>query len=132
MRLTRSAESSRSWIVKARSSPIAGAYSRSSRAPIAWKVPDQARPPSSPARSLQRARRDALDPPRHLGGGAAREGQQQDAARIGAAHDQVGDPVRQRVGLARAGAGDDEQRPCVMLDGAPLLGIERGEPGIGC
>ena len=72
--------------------------------------------------------RDALDAARHLGGGAAREGQQQDAARIGAVDDQVGDAVGERVGLARAGAGDDQQRPGVVLDGAPLLGIERGEP----
>ena len=54
---------------------------------------------------------DALDAPRHLRRGAAREGHQQDAARIGAVDDQMRDAVRQRVGLARAGAGDDQQRP---------------------
>ena len=54
---------------------------------------------------------DALDPARHLGGGAAREGHQQDAARVGAVDDQMRDAVRERVGLARAGAGDDQQRP---------------------
>jgi hypothetical protein len=36
------------------------------------------------------------------------------------------------VGLARAGAGDDQQRPGrpgadAMLDGLPLLRVERGE-----
>ena len=76
--------------------------------------------------------RDPLDPARHLGGGAARERHQQDAPRIGAVDDQMGDAVRQRVGLARAGAGDDEQRqprravllPDAVLDGPPLLRIE--------
>ncbi len=75
---------------------------------------------------------DALDAPRHLHGGAAREGHEQDAARIGAVDDQMRDAVGERVGLARAGAGDDEQRrggtrialADAMLDGAPLLRIE--------
>ena len=42
------------------------------------------------AAALARARplQDAVDPPRHLRGGAAREGQQQDAVRVGAVHDQ--------------------------------------------
>ena len=59
--------------------------------------------------------RDALDPARHLGRRAAREGHQQDAARIGAVDDQMRDAVRQRVGLAGAGAGDDQQRPGTWL-----------------
>ena len=75
---------------------------------------------------------DALGAPLHLGGGAAREGQQQDAAGIGAVDDQMGDAVRQRVGLARAGAGNHQQRPGdvgadagnAVLDRAALLGIE--------
>jgi len=43
------------------------------------------------------------------------------------------DAVRQRVGLARAGAGDDQERRCVVeelaavLNRAPLLGIQLGE-----
>ena len=75
---------------------------------------------------------DALHPAGHLAGGPAREGHQQDAPGIGAIDDQVGDAVRQRVGLARPGAGDDQQRPGrvrpprlhAMLDGLPLLGIQ--------
>ena len=54
---------------------------------------------------------DPLDPAGHLLGGAAREGEQQDAPRVGAAQDQMGDAMRERVGLARAGAGDDQERP---------------------
>ena len=43
---------------------------RSRRAPMAWKVPDQVRAAGGPPwRAARRA--DALDPPRHLGGGAA-------------------------------------------------------------
>src|SRR6266404_6500576 len=41
-RFIRSAESSRSWIVKAGSRPIRSEYSRSSRAPMPWNVPAQA------------------------------------------------------------------------------------------
>jgi len=42
-------------------------------------------------------------------------------------------PVRQSVGLARAGAGDDQerrrlvQRVAAVLDGAPLFGVQFGE-----
>ena len=76
--------------------------------------------------------RDALDPPRHLGGGAARKRHQQNAARVGAVDDQMGDAMRQRVGLAGAGAGNHQQRrggnavghPDAMLDGPPLFRIE--------
>jgi hypothetical protein len=69
-----------------------------------------------------------------LGRGPAREGEEQDAARIGALHHQMGDAVCERVGLAGAGARNDQQRPrlsVAMLDGAALLGIQRGERGIG-
>ena len=63
-------------------------------------------PPGVAARREHR-----LDPAEHLGGGAAREGEQQDAPRVGAALDEVGDAVDERGGLAGAGAGDDEQGP---------------------
>ena len=76
--------------------------------------------------------RDPLDPPRHFRGGTAREGHQQDAAWVGAADDQVRDAVGEGIGLARSGAGDHQQwrpdgggRPDAVLDGAPLLRIER-------
>ena len=91
-------------------------------------------------------RNDALDAAPHLGSGPAGEGQQQDASGIGAVDDQVGDAMRERVGLARAGAGDDQQRAGdvgalgadAVLDGAALLRIQgfeiararhRQEPG---
>lgn len=48
----RSALSSRTWIEKSGYNLIAGACSRSSRAPIAWKVPDQIR--ASPAMRSRR------------------------------------------------------------------------------
>ena len=73
---------------------------------------------------------DAVDPPRHLRRGAPREGQEHDAARIGAMFDEIGDAMRQRRGLAGPGAGDDQQRsgvakrPAAMPDGAELLRIE--------
>ncbi len=71
---------------------------------------------------------DALHPARHLGRRAAREGEEQDAARIGAPDDQVRDAVGERRGLARAGAGNHQQRAIGrVLGGAPLIRIERGE-----
>ena len=76
---------------------------------MAWKVPDQ---PSARRRACraQGGGDDALGAPLHLGGGPAREGQQQDAAGIGAVDDQVRDAVRQGAGLAGARAGNHQQR----------------------
>ena len=79
----------------------------------------------APALLAHDARRDALDPARHLGRGAAREGQQQHAARVGAVDDEMRDPVRQRVGLARAGAGDDQERPRLRGAGCPYSTARR-------
>ena len=53
---------------------------------------------------------NALDPPRHFRGGSAREGHEQDAARIGTVDDQMRHAMGQRVGLARSGTRDDQQR----------------------
>ena len=81
--------------------------------------------------------RHALDPARHLGGCAARERQQQDPAGIDAVDDEVPDPMGQRIGLARAGAGDDQQRAGVdefrpaVFDGAALVRVELGQIGGG-
>ena len=80
---------------------------------------------------------DALGATFHLGCGATRESEQQDAAGIVAVDDQMCDPVRQRVGLARAGASDDQQRAGdigtaardSMLNRAALLDIEDLEVG---
>ena len=76
--------------------------------------------------------RDPFHPSRHLGGGAARECHQQNPPRIGAVDDQVGNAMRQGVGLARTCTRDDEERrarravlfPHAMLDGPPLFGVE--------
>ena len=56
----------------------------------------------------QHVRRNALDPAAHLGCGPARKRQQHHAARIGALHDQMRHAMGERVGLARAGASDDQ------------------------
>ena len=78
---------------------------------------------------------DAFDAPRHLHRGAAREGQQQDRARIDAARHEAGDAMRQRVGLARAGAGDDQQRSAIgavepVTRRGALLGVEAREEAV--
>ena len=135
-RFIRSAESSRSWIVKAGSRPICGAYSRSSRAPIAWNVPDQVErvghdaPRSGPSTSA------AMRSTRRFISAAARRENVSSRMRRGSApaDDQMRDAMRQRVGLARAGAGDDQQRGRrairpAMLDGAALFRVELGEIG---
>jgi hypothetical protein len=114
------------------SSPIAPEYSRSSRAPMPWNVPAQCsaaddRVGPRTAAAMRSTRRPIS------GRGAARERQQQDAVRIGAVPDQVGDAVGQRVGLAGACAGDHQQRAAqaadAVLDGAALLRIEGVESG---
>jgi hypothetical protein len=56
----------------------------------------------------------------HLLGRAAGEGEQQDAAGIGAVQDQVGDAVGERAGLAGAGAGHDQHWPVTGCDGLQL------------
>ena len=70
----------------------------------------------------------------HLGGGAARKGEQEDALRIGSLENQVGDPIGQGIGFAGAGASDQQQRAMVnaiLVDSVrnrfalPL--VERGE-----
>lgn len=79
---------------------------------------------------------------RHLGSGPARESHEQNAARIGALDDQVGDAMGQSVGLARPGAGDDEERSSrkrshgraagdvnTVFDGPSLLGVKLVEIG---
>ena len=67
---------------------------------------------------------DAPRAARHLQRGAAREGEQQDAARARALEHQVRDAVRERVGLARARAGEDQQRPRAEARRLALAGIK--------
>ncbi len=61
----------------------------------------------------------------HLGGGLVREGEREDLFRAGAAlGDQPGDTAGDDGGLARAGAGHDEQRAGVMGDSLTLRVVE--------
>jgi hypothetical protein len=82
------------------------------------------------APAARESAQEAVDPPRHLRGGTAREGQEHDAARVGAVLDQERDTMCQRRGLARTGSGDDEQRPglangrTAVFGGTALLRIE--------
>ena len=81
------------------------------------------------------SRSDPFHATGHLDGGSSREGQQQDAVRINAVHDQVGDPVGQGLGLAGTGARDHKQGFGIggravtnaMFDCAALLRVEVGE-----
>ena len=86
--------------------------------PIADRVkragPQQARRigvASARRRCAQRLRAMRSRPTEHLLRRAARERQQQDAFGRDALEQQMRDAMRERVGLAGAGAGDDEQRP---------------------
>src|SRR3984885_7105772 len=71
-----------------------------------------------------------LDATAQLRGGAARKGGEHDALRVGAREDERRHPMRQHRRLARARAGDDEQRPGAfrladsILHRELLLGIE--------
>ena len=67
----------------------------------------------------------ADDPLAHLAGRLVGEGDGQHLARPHPpGRQQVGDPVGQDPGLARAGAGDDQQRAALVHDGLALLGVE--------
>ena len=73
-----------------------------------------------------------LDAPGHLACGPAREGHQQNAARVGAIDDQMRDAMSKRVGLARTRSGNDKKRhgrracvfPNAVFDRSPLFRIE--------
>jgi hypothetical protein len=77
---------------------------------------------------------------RHLERGAPREREQQHALRRHAGEQQVRDAVGERAGLARARAGNHEQRarlhaaavaPLAVRDGGGLGGVQRGESSRG-
>ena len=104
-----------------RADAVEGARPRSARRPAAAPC----RPSTSPTiRSTRRAI-----------SAAARREKVISRMRRGSAplDDQVRDAMRQRVGLARAGAGDDQQRPgdraAAMLDGRALLVVQPVEIG---
>ena len=84
--------------------------------------------PHGPGARADQAR-DALA---HLGRGLVGEGDGEHLAGLHAAGgQQVGDAVGQHPGLARAGAGDDEQRAALVEHGLALLGVEPGEQLLG-
>jgi hypothetical protein len=58
--------------------------------------------------------------------GLSGKGQQQDAAWIGALLDEMGDPMRKRLGFARTRSRNDQQGPPVRakLRGAGLILVE--------
>ena len=87
-------------------------------------------------RQAERLVQDPADPALHLDRGAPRERQHQDPRRVGAGKHQPGHPGGEGQGLARAGAGDHQQRPVrqvacadAVLDRAALRLIEGGEGG---
>ena len=74
----------------------------------------------------------SFDAAGHLGCRPARECHQQNAVRVRAVNDEVGNAMCERVGLARACSGDDKQRssqlafavPNAVFDGSTLFGIK--------
>ena len=106
-------------------------------------LPQQARPDGVEcARPSQRAhhdgrirpeylRTDTLDASAHLSRRPPGEGHQENPARIDAVDDQMGDPVRQGIGLAGSCPGYDQERsrrrPCLsdaVFGGPPLIVVE--------
>ena len=82
--------------------------------------------------------KQAREPLRHLGGGTAGERDGETVLRRGATlGDQMGDPIGEGAGLARAGAGDDQQRAIDRRGGGALVRVElrenigRGAVGLG-
>ena len=70
---------------------------------------------------------DALRAPRHLDRRAAREGEQQDALRVRALENEMRHAVRERVGLAGAGAGENQERPGAMARRRALRAVQSFE-----
>ncbi|MGY3680304.1 hypothetical protein ACVWXU_003927 [Streptomyces sp. TE33382] len=68
---------------------------------------------------------ELLDTLLHLARGLVGEGDREDLAGVHPAlGEQMGDPVGQHPGLARAGPGDDEQRRTGVHHGGALLGVQ--------
>ena len=101
----RSAASPRSSTLKRSVSPSRLQCLRINRLAIEWNVPDH-----GSRTSFFTSADDAARAARHLERGAAREGEQQEPLRRAALQHEVRDAVRQGVGLAGAGPGDDEER----------------------
>ena len=115
-------------MVKLGSIAICSTYSRSKRAPTAWNVPAQVSAHHDGRIRPEYLRTDTLDASAHLGRRPPGEGHQENPSRIDAVDDQMGDPVRQGIGLAGSRPGYDQERsrrrPRVFSDavfGGPLL-----------
>jgi hypothetical protein len=67
---------------------------------------------------------EVVDAVEHLLGGLVGEGEQEDLARLDALGEEVGHAVGERAGLARAGAGEDEQGARRGGHGGELLVVE--------
>ncbi len=78
------------------------------------------------------AAEQALEALAHLRRRLVRERDRKDLVRLHAAgREQMGDPVGEHARLARAGAGDHEQRPFGRHDRLALRGVQVGEIGLG-
>ena len=104
---------------------VAEAVGVGAQHPHARRV-ERAHPHRAGDRSDERG--DALA---HLVGGLVGERDGEDPRGVHALVDEVGDAVGQDPGLARAGAGDDEQRPATVDDGVELVGVEPVGRGVG-
>ncbi len=104
--------------------PIASPSWRRTRAHSEWNVPAWTSRPPSPTRLMIRSRSSAAARLVNVTARIRHGGDVLDA-------DEVGDPVGQDPGLARAGAGQDEQRALGGRDGARLLGVERPDDLLG-
>jgi hypothetical protein len=96
-----------------------------------WNVPAHVSVRHDACIAAERLARNALDPFRHLSGGPAREGHQQNSAWVGAVHNEMRHAARQRSRLPRAGPRYDQKRHVdrgapehAMLDCAALFRIE--------
>ena len=97
---------------------MASPSARRTRAQSAWNVPARTSRPPSPTRLMIRSRSSAAARLVKVTARIRHGGDVLDA-------DEVGDPVGQDAGLARAGPGQDEQRALGRRDGARLLRVER-------
>ena len=68
--------------------------------------------------------RGSFHAPQHLCCGPPSEGEEQDPIRVDAVVDQTYDAADEGLGLAGAGAGDDQQRRAVVVDSGSLLGVQ--------
>ena len=103
---------------------MASPSARRTRAHSAWNVPAWT--------SRPRLADEADDPLAQLGGGPVRERDREDPPRRDALDaDEVRDPVGEDPRLARAGAGQDQQRPLGRRDRAGLLGVEGADDLLG-